>query len=124
MLAVDRDLDVTLCQDGIGDVGNPSAAYRHRAAIGVGEGDLGLAALIHTPPQALVVLHALFEELNLLFELLGGELALFGLLGVVGVQFVQVGFDLPWPGHLCLQPRCRQDRLVEVYQALFEACGR
>jgi len=79
VLGVDGDLDV------VAHVGDPAAADRHGTTIGGGEGDLRLASLFHAPQQALVLLHAFLEQLDLLFELLGGELALFGFLGVVSV---------------------------------------
>ena len=107
VLGVHGHLDVALCQDGIAHVGDPAATDGHGAGVRIGEGDLGLVALFDAPLQALVVLHALFQEPDLLFQLLGGELAFFGLLGVVGIQLVQVGFDLPCPG---------QDRLVDLFE--------
>ncbi|HEX9674532.1 MAG TPA: hypothetical protein VGA07_01000 [Anaerolineales bacterium] len=74
--------------------GDAAAADRHAAAVGIGEGDLGVAAFIHALLQAFVLLHALLEQSDLLLELLGRELRLFGFFGVVGIQFIQVGFDL------------------------------
>ena len=105
VLGVDGDLDV------IGHVGAMAFAGGHGSAIWVGEGDLRLARLLHVVLQTLGLLHALSKLLDLLFELLGGERRLFRLLGVVGIQLVQVGFDLPWPG---------QDRLVDVFDRLLQ----
>jgi hypothetical protein len=68
--------------------GDPAAADPHGAAVGIGEGDLGLAVFVHALLQAFVLLHALLVQPNLLLELLGREPGLFGFFGVVGVQFI------------------------------------
>jgi hypothetical protein len=60
VLGVDGDLDV------IAHVGDPAAADGHGAGVRIGEGDLGLVALFHALLQALVVLHALLEQPDLL----------------------------------------------------------
>src|SRR4030066_1907009 len=80
VLGIDGHLEV------IADIGDPAAADGHAAALGIGEGDLGFAAFIHALLQAFVLLHALLEQPDLLLELLGGELRLFGFFGVVGIQ--------------------------------------
>ena len=87
VLGVDGHLDV------IAHISDPAAAHGHGTGVGVGEGDLGLVALFDAPLQAFVILHALFQEPDLLFQLLSGELALIGFLSVVGIHLIQVGFD-------------------------------